>query len=112
LLERSKLRSQAPELALRCVASELALRCFAATQQAPELALRCFAATQQAPELALLAVMQQLQQAPELGSGACLLAAATQQAPERESLLLQHSKLQSLLQLNPATQQALERLLQ
>jgi hypothetical protein len=41
-----------------------------------------------------------------------LLAAATQQAPERESLLLQHSKLRSLLQLNPATQQALERLLQ
>jgi hypothetical protein len=41
-----------------------------------------------------------------------LLAAATQQAPERESLLLQHSKLRSFLQLNPTTQQALERLLQ
>jgi hypothetical protein len=42
---------------------------------------------------------------------ACLLV-ATQQVPERESLLLQHSKLRSLLQLNPAMQQALERLLQ
>jgi hypothetical protein len=66
----------------------------------------------------LACLLAATQQAPEPGSGACvallccgLLAAATQQAPERESLLLQHSKLRSLLQLNSATQQALEHLL-
>jgi hypothetical protein len=91
LLQRSKLRSQASELALLC--------CNAASSGARLRSLRCFLATQQAPEPSLLACCG-------------LLAAATQQAREHESLLLQHSKLRSLLQLNPTMQQALERLLQ
>ncbi len=117
LLQRNKLVAASSGARLR------SLRCFLATQQAPEPSsgacvtfLQRSKLRSQAPKLALrcFAATQQLQQVPEPGSGACcgLLVAATQQAPECESLLLQHSKLRSLLQLNPATQQALERLLQ
>jgi len=106
-LQRSTLRSQAPELALRC---------FAATQQAPKPGSgACVAFLQRsklrAPELALLSCNAASSGLRSLLACCGLLAVATQQAPERESLLLQHSKLRSLLQLNPATQQALERLL-
>jgi hypothetical protein len=80
----------------------------------------CCNATSSGACVAFLQRSKLRSQAPELACllrlacccNAALLAAATQQAPERESLLLQHSKLRSLLQLNPATQQALERLLQ